>query len=131
MGDILVRLVGRRLGATLHVDGEGTPRVIVPDRALQYYLDLTCGQLRRYSRGEPSVLIALLRMLRDVANAAPENGQRAELQAAAQLVTAQLCPDVLDEDRSDVEDMFRRVELAVAGDTTAAFADRVGETRSI
>jgi uncharacterized membrane protein len=143
MADLVVRLVGRRLGAVLHEDAEGTGRVVVPDRDLRYHLDLCCGQVSRFGRAEPTVLTAVLGMLRDVAAACRDDEQRSEVARAARL-TAALAPgdhpgqdmgaDVgedMGEDMDTVADMHRRVGLALAGDLDGAYADRSGETRSI
>ena len=129
--DMLVRLTDCRLGGTVHVDEDQVPRAIVPDRDLRYYLDLACSQLRRFARDEPSVLVALLRMLRDVAVACRDDEQRAEVRRSAQLVAEQLSDRLLDSDAGTVRDLHRRVELALAGDVRTAYTDRVGETRSI
>ncbi|MFP3712120.1 DUF2254 domain-containing protein [Puerhibacterium sp. TATVAM-FAB25] len=67
MAELLVALTHCRLGPTLHVDDAGTGRAVVPDRDFRYYLDIACGQVRRYGRREPTVLIALLQLCRDVA----------------------------------------------------------------
>ena len=131
MADLLVRLTSRRLGPTLHADGAGVGRVIVPDRDLRYYLDLACGQLRRFASGEPSVLVALLRMLRDVAASCRDDDQRAEVRRAAALVRGELAEAVGASDAAFVREVHERVELALAGDRAGAYADRAGETRSI
>lgn len=131
MAAILSRLVGCRLGATLHEDDAGVARVIVPDRDLRYYLDLACGQLRRFAKDEPGVLVALMRMLRDVATACRDDDQREEVRAAAELVARQLSPDVLDDDAALLHALHARVLLALQRDTRNAYADRVGETRSM
>lgn len=131
MASIVSRLVGCRLGATLHDDDDGVGRVIVPDRDLRYYLDLACGQLRRFAKDEPGVLSALLRMLRDVARASRDDAQRAEVREAAELVARQLPSDVLDEDAATVHALHARVLLALDGEVHAAYSDRVGETRSM
>jgi uncharacterized membrane protein len=129
--DLLVRLAACRLGSTLHADQDGAARAIVPDRDFRYYLDLTCGQLRRFAKAEPSVLVALLRMLRDVAVASRDDEQREEVRRAAQQVVDQMAPELLPADADTVRDMHSRVELVLAGDVRSAYADRVGETRSI
>lgn len=128
--DLLVRLTDCRLGGTLHADVDGAARAIVPDRDFRYYLDLACGQLRRFAKAEPSVLGALLGMLRDVAVACRGDEQRDEVRRAAQLVVDQMSEGILEPDADSVRDMHRRVELALAGDVRGAYADRVGETRS-
>ena len=131
LADLLSRVLGRRLGTTAHRDDAGAVRVVVPDRDLHYYLELSCGQLRRYGGGEPTVLSAILRMLRDVAPSCRDDAQRAEIARAADRVLAQLPDQAAAEDAEAVRDMRRRVGLALAGDPAAAYADRAGETRSI
>ncbi|SOE03665.1 DUF2254 domain-containing protein [Blastococcus haudaquaticus] len=131
MGDLLVRLAGRRLGATLHEDEDGVGRAVVPDRDLRYYLDLSCGQLARFGSPEPTVLMALLRMLRDVAVACRDDGQRAEVARAADLVAGELSPDRNTVDTEAVRDHRARVTAALEGRIVEAFADRAGETRSM
>ncbi len=131
LSDLLVRLLGCRLGASEHRDDDGAVRAVVPDRDLRYYLELACGQLRRYASGEPTVLVALLRMLRDMAAAARDDRQREEIAREAALVRETASSDLLHHDLAPVQDMERRVRLALAGDVAAAFGDRSGETRSI
>ena len=131
MADLLVRLTGCRLGPTLHEDDDGVGRVVVPDRDMRYYLDLTCGQLRRFGTAEPTVLVALLRMLRDVARACRDDEQRAEVARAADLVAGERDPRLGDVDAGSVEDLHRRVGLALDGRVHEAYADRSGDTRSI
>jgi uncharacterized membrane protein len=130
-GDILVRLQGRHLGPQQHDDSDGVPRVVLPDRDHRYYLDLVCAPVRRFGRGEPLVLTALLRMLRDCAVAARDEEQRSELLAQAQLVLEQMSTDLLEYDIAAVRDFACRVELAIRGDVGAAYRDRAGETRSM
>lgn len=131
MADLLVSLTQCRLGPTLHEDGAGVGRAIVPDRDLRYYLDLMCGQLRRFSTTEPSVLCALLRALRDVGLSCREERQRDQIRESADLVAASLDPSVIDADAASVHDHRERVERALRGDVGGAFADRAGETRSM
>lgn len=130
MGDLLVRLCGRHLGATVHRSEDGVGRVVVPDRDLRYYLDLCCGQLRRFGAAEPTVLMTLLRMLRDVGVSCKDDLQRAEVRRAADLVLGQLPEQPNEEDARAVEDLHGRVVAALEGRTIQAFADRSGETRS-
>jgi uncharacterized membrane protein len=141
MGDLLARLVGCRLGPTLHLDGDGVGRAVVPDRDLRYYLELSCGQLRRFSTSEPSVLVALLRsgladvlvsrMLRDTAASCRDDHQRLEVRRAAAAIVEGMDASVIEVDAESVLDLRSRVELALEGDLTAAFGDRAGETRSM
>lgn len=131
MADLLVGLTGRHLGPTLHTDDAGERRVIVPDRDLRYYLDLMCGQLRRFSAAEPSVLNALLRALRDVAASCRDDQQRREVQRAADEVLQTMDPSMPTFDADSVHDHHRRVVQALGGDVAGAFGDRAGESRSI
>jgi uncharacterized membrane protein len=131
MGDLLTRLVGCRLGATVHEDEHGVGRAIVPDRDLPYYLDLTCGQIRRFGSAEPTVLIALLRMLRDVGASARDDEQRQHIAHEARLIVQAAAPSLLPGERRAVEDMESRVGRALCGDVLGAYRDRSGETRSI
>ncbi len=129
--DLLVVLQGRRLGPCAHRDAAGAVRVITPDRDLRYYLDLVCGPVRRFGRGEPIVLMALLRLLRDGACSARDDQQRAEIARQADLVVSELSTEMLDTDADAVRDLHARVEAALAGNFDVAFRDRAGETRSV
>lgn len=131
MADLLVSLTGRHLGPTLHPDSSGERRVIVPDRDMRYYLDLMCGQLRRFSASEPSVLNALLRALRDVAVSCRDDEQRREIRRAADEVLESMDPSVPAFDVASVVDHHTRVVHALDGEVALAFGDRAGETRSM
>jgi len=129
--DLLVRLTGRRLGPQVQRDRDGTVRAVLPDRDFDYYLDLTCAQVRRFGRTEPTVLTALLRLLRDVGAQARDHQQRDAVARQCALVMAAMSPDLLDDDQEAVRDMARRVGLALRGEVDDAYRDRAGETRSI
>jgi uncharacterized membrane protein len=131
MADLLVQLAEHELGPTLHADEQGVGRAVVPDRDLRYYLDLTCGQLRRFSTSEPSVLNALLRALRDVAVACRTDEQRDHVRRSADEIVDVMDEGLIEVDRASVLDHRERVERALAGDLSGAFADRAGETRSM
>ncbi len=131
MSDLLVRLTSKRLGATLHEDTDGVGRVIVPDRDLRYYLDLACGQVRRYGQREPTVLAALLGMLRDVAASARDDQHRSEIARQVEFICAEVPPSTPPHDAEQVNDLAQRVRQALGGDLRDAFWDRSGETRSI
>jgi uncharacterized membrane protein len=131
MGDLLTGLVGRHLGPTLHEDEHGVGRAVVPDRDLAYYLDLACGQIRRYGSAEPTVLLALLRMLRDVGASAHDDEQREHIAHEARLIVDAAAPTLLPEERRSVEEMREQVQTVLYGDALVAYRDRAGETRSI
>ncbi|WP_222195889.1 DUF2254 domain-containing protein [Modestobacter italicus] len=131
MGDLLSRVLGSHLGPSVHRDDDGVGRAVVPDRDLQYYLELSCGQLRRFGGSEPTVLTSILQMLRDVAVSCRDDEQRAQIARAADNAVAQLPDQAAEDDAAAVHDMRRRVRCALSGDLVAAYADRAGETRSI
>lgn len=130
MADLLVGLCDYRLGPSLHFDDQKVGRVISPDRNMHYYLDTASSQLRRYAAAEPSVLGALMQMLRDVAVACRDEHQKNEVRRTVETVLATIDPSMLDRDAAGVHDMARRVRCALAGDLYGAYADEAGETRS-
>lgn len=130
MADLLVRVVGRSLGPGVHFDDAGQARLVVPDRDVRYYLDLACGLVRRFGRREPIALVALLGMLRDVAAAARDDEQRAEVDRQVELILDEMSGDLIAHDEEVVADMARRVRAALRGDVGDAYFDRSGETRS-
>ena len=129
--DLLCRLLGRNLAPQARSDGQGTVRLVVASRDLRYFLDLVCSPIRRFGSGEPIVLTALLRMLRDCAVAARDDAQRGELRRQADRILASMDAGLIDEDASAVRDLHRRFGLALQGDVDGAYSDRAGETRSI
>jgi uncharacterized membrane protein len=129
--DVLVRLQGRHLGPQQHLDSDGRPRVVTPDRDNRYYLDLVCAPVRRFGRSEPQVLTALLRLLRDCAVGARDDQQRIEIARQVDLVVADMDDGLLADDAEAVHDLARRARLALVGDVDAAYRDRAGETRSV
>ncbi len=130
LSDLTVVLLGRHLGARARTDDDEVVRLVLPGRDLRYYLDLVCGPLRRYAAAEPTVLVALLRLLRDAATAASTRAHRSEVLRQADLVVAGTSEDLLPADRAGVLDLRARVGLALDGDVVAAYDDRAGETRS-
>ena len=128
--DLLRDLQCREVGPAVFSDRSGAPRVVMPDRDHRYYLDLAIGQVRRYGGREPTVLVALLGLLRDLAAAVLTDAHREEVLRQVDLVVGELDPGVAEVDAESVHDLARRVRQVVAGDVDAAFADRSGETRS-
>jgi uncharacterized membrane protein len=129
--DLLVRLQNSRLGPQVQRDGSGRARVLLVDRDIRYYLDLTCGQVRRFGRTEPTVLTAVLRLLRDLAANARDDDQRRAIGEQVTLVLAEITTEMLSPDADAVRDLATRVQQALTGDIDIAFRDRAGETRSI
>jgi uncharacterized membrane protein len=64
---ILAALAARPLGGLDLADDAGTLRVRVPGRDWDYFIDLGLGQVRRFGHTEPRVVLALLRVARDLA----------------------------------------------------------------
>jgi uncharacterized membrane protein len=60
---IFCQIAARPLGDTVERDTAGRPRVIVPGRTFEELLSITCGLIRRFGAREPTVLLAMLRML--------------------------------------------------------------------
>lgn len=73
LADVLTELTDRRLGPRTAHDDDGRVRVAVPQPTFPEILALACDQPRRYGRNEPAVLRALLTMLADIAEVAPDH----------------------------------------------------------
>jgi uncharacterized membrane protein len=85
---IMARLATRRLGSYF-VSGDGaTVRVAVPRRDFRAYLDLACGQIRRYGADEPAVAEALLDLLDGVAENTTSDDRRAVILDNLRMITA-------------------------------------------
>ena len=129
--DLLVDLQRRRLGPEGHRDAAGVLRLVTEGRDYRYFLDLVCGPVRRFAHSEPIVLTAVLRLLRDCAATAVNDRQREEIRRQNSLVLETVRDHMVAADDEEIRDMGRRVEEVLAGDLTAAFEDRAGETRSV
>jgi uncharacterized membrane protein len=68
---ILAALATRPLGGRTLADRNGIARVHSPGRDWPYYIDLGLGQVRRFGHTEPRVVIALLRVVRDLGTLCP------------------------------------------------------------
>lgn len=64
---ILVELVDRDLSDRVLTDSEGIARVLIPVSDFDAYLELVCSHVRQEAAGRPRVMVALLRLLEDVA----------------------------------------------------------------
>ena len=83
---LLWTLAGRRLEPLVGHDRDGAVRATVPGRSFEEYLDLACGQIRRFGAAEPAVTTALLHLLTVVAGAADSGEERDALRQQAELV---------------------------------------------
>ncbi|MFI9722012.1 DUF2254 domain-containing protein [Streptomyces sp. NPDC052396] len=81
-------LGGRTLGDDIRTDEAGVVRVAVAGPAFADYLDLACGQIRRYGAAEPAVCQALLRLLATAAASVTDAHRQAAITYQAELVLA-------------------------------------------
>lgn len=87
LAGLLTLLAGRCLEPFLGShDDAGEVRVVVPVATLPAYLDLACGQIRRYGAAEPAVTFELLRLLRDVARCGLSDADLAAVERQADMV---------------------------------------------
>ena len=75
---ILVPMAHHPLGVDKGYDEDGALRVTAPRGSFASYLELALGQVRRYGSTEPAVLIAVLRLLTDVAEHATDSVARSD-----------------------------------------------------
>jgi uncharacterized membrane protein len=85
---ILSALATRTLGGQALHDPQGRIRVTVPGRDLEYFVDLACGQIRRYGAAEPRVMKALLRLLDNAGRSCRTAAYRAVVARQVTLVVA-------------------------------------------
>ena len=86
---IFCALAVRPLGDDVAADPSGPGMVIVPGRRFGDYLATMCGLIRRYGSGEPTVSLALLRLLDDCAAVLPDDPARwAAIGEQAELILA-------------------------------------------
>ncbi|TQF74629.1 DUF2254 domain-containing protein [Rhodococcus spelaei] len=79
LSGIMVSLSRRELGPLVLPAGSDGDTVGVPAYSFADYLDLTCAQIRRYGAREPTVLLALVQLLRDCTAATADDGRRAAI----------------------------------------------------
>jgi uncharacterized membrane protein len=73
---VLMGLTRHPLGADLIVDEDGTLRVAVPRPTFAAHLALAIDQIRSYGAGDTDVVVALLRLLTDLAEATADTADR-------------------------------------------------------
>lgn len=64
---LLVEIAARNLQREVLTDANGVARVFIPVSDFADYLDLVCSHVRQEAAGRPRVMVALLRLLEDVA----------------------------------------------------------------
>lgn len=85
---LLVHLTRQPLGARVHRDEETDTTLVIPGMELPAYLDLACGQIRRYGASDPVVALELVRMLVDVARCPVTEEHRDAIRREADMVLA-------------------------------------------
>jgi uncharacterized membrane protein len=85
---ILSALAPRALGGQAFHAPDGSVRVTAPGRDLAYYVDLACGQIRRYGASEPRVMNALLRLLGNTGRSCRDAASRSVVVDQINLVVA-------------------------------------------
>jgi len=86
---IFCALAARPLGDDIAYGPDGQPVVIVPGRRFADYLGTMCGLLRRYGASEPTVAVALLRLLTDCSAFVGDDPRRtADIARQADLILA-------------------------------------------
>lgn len=117
LSSLLCLLTRRQLDALVRRDDQGVVRVGVHRLTISDYLDLACGQIRRYGAGEPAVVIAVLAMLRDVAAcSSTDEAARAITEQAAMVVDAAQREISEPNDVDRVRQAADAVERALDGD---------------
>jgi uncharacterized membrane protein len=114
---LLASLAQRMLGPVTVSDASGVPRVHVPARDWEYYLDLGLGQVRRYGHTEPRVVLALFRVARDIATFCDQD-RRAAVRRYVEVLLDDVGRDIVQPaDRDPLLEQGRALlrELAVGG----------------
>lgn len=88
LGSLLCVLAGRHIEPLVRSDGAGTLRLAIPGYDFEDYVELACGQIRRYGAREPAATRALLWMLREVALCARTDEMRALVRRQAAMIVA-------------------------------------------
>ena len=92
---IFCALAVRPLGETITGDHALPALVIVPGRRFGDYISTMCGLIRRYGSAEPTLSIALLRLLDNCATVLPVNSPRSlDLAEQADLIVADATRDI-------------------------------------
>jgi uncharacterized membrane protein len=116
---ILVELTDRDLGDRVLTDSDGTARVGIPVSGFDTYLELVCSHVRQEAAGRPRVMVALLRLLEDVAAITDNPAHQRAISRQVELVLVDAKREIAQE--ADLEELRR-----VASGASAA----VDESRS-
>ena len=88
LGSLLCVLSGRHIEPLVRTDDSGAVRLAIPGFDFEDYLELGCGQIRRYGAREPAATRALLWMLREIALCAASPEVRAHVAEQAAMIVA-------------------------------------------
>lgn len=83
---IFCALAARPLGDDIATTPDGKVAVVVPGRRFADYLSTMCGLIRRYGASEPTVAVALLRLLDDCAEALTQPGRVTSIVEQVELI---------------------------------------------
>jgi uncharacterized membrane protein len=70
--DLIADVARRRLGPTLHRDGDGVTRLVLDNPVWEDYVEVAFAEIVRFGAGSPQVSRALLAMLGDLRDRVPE-----------------------------------------------------------
>jgi uncharacterized membrane protein len=108
---ILAALATRPLGSRTLTDRQGPARVHSPGRDWGYFIDLGLGQVRRFGHTEPRVVLALLRVARDLGTLCPP-ARRADLRDYVSVLLDDVRRDVAQP--ADRDPLLERGKLLIA-----------------
>ncbi len=117
---IFCAMVTRPLGDQVVRGADGRGTVIIPGRRFRDYLAQMCGLIRRYGAAEPTVMIALLRLLTRCAQLADRDRRREAIRTQADLILQAATRAIAEPaDLHTVQAAAERVDLAINGDLRA------------
>lgn len=115
---ILVELSKRAICDTVISDSDGTERLFIPVSTFDNYLELVCSHVRQEAAGRPRVMVALLRLLEDVAANTDDPAREGSIARQVRLVLLDAEREIAQE--ADLEELKRVAAgaLAAVGETT-------------
>lgn len=122
---LLSVLVTREVTDTAHVDAEDTVRLVCRQRDVGYLVGLSCAELRRAAAAQPSVLVAVLGLLRDIGAKVRTDAHRDAVRDQVELVVRAARRGVEDEtEQRTVEAAAESARAALRGEWRAPDGDR-------
>jgi uncharacterized membrane protein len=103
LSPVLCALTSVDSGSQVVDDEEGRMRLIVPRPTFVDYLELCCGEIRRYGKGEPAVQKAMLGMLTDVAECAETDRLRRAVEVEINRIEEAADRELQGEDRRTLD----------------------------